>query len=51
MEQEIASPCINLCRVEKGICVGCKRTPSEIARWVRMSDEEKEKVLKIIKKR
>jgi predicted Fe-S protein YdhL (DUF1289 family) len=29
----------------RDLCLGCKRTLDEIARWGAMSDEEREKVL------
>ena len=30
---DIASPCINVCQMQEGLCVGCLRTLDEIARW------------------
>jgi predicted Fe-S protein YdhL (DUF1289 family) len=38
-----ASPCIKVCRIlpEDGQCEGCGRTLDEIARWGRMTDNEK----------
>lgn len=33
MSQDVASPCIQICRVEAGICQGCGRTLDEITRW------------------
>ena len=27
------SPCINICKVERGVCTGCGRTLGEIAAW------------------
>lgn len=41
----IESPCVHICVVENGYCIGCKRTLPEIAKWSRMTDEEKQKVL------
>lgn len=41
-----ASPCLNICRLDsRGICAGCFRTLDEIARWSRMSENEKIDVL------
>lgn len=34
---DIPSPCIGICRVEDGICVGCGRTVSEITDWLALS--------------
>ena len=39
------SPCIRVCRIERGLCVGCGRTLEEVAGWSRMSDEEKAAVV------
>ncbi|MDU8928930.1 DUF1289 domain-containing protein [Alisedimentitalea sp. MJ-SS2] len=40
---EIESPCINICVIhrEERICTGCFRTGDEIARWSRLSPEER----------
>ena len=41
------TPCIKICQMEPrlGLCLGCKRTLDEIARWGAMSDAERERVL------
>lgn len=36
------SPCVGICRMgQDGLCIGCRRTLAEIARWGVMSDEER----------
>lgn len=36
------SPCVGICRMDaRGLCVGCRRTLAEIARWSAMSDDER----------
>jgi predicted Fe-S protein YdhL (DUF1289 family) len=47
VEDGIASPCINVCRMspETGYCEGCCRTLGEIAAWSGYSDAEKRMVL------
>jgi uncharacterized protein len=45
------SPCINICRLEKGYCVGCKRSREEISRWFWMNDGERERVICLLKTR
>jgi predicted Fe-S protein YdhL (DUF1289 family) len=41
-----ASPCRNVCVLDPGrVCIGCGRTLDEIARWARMSDGEKRRVI------
>jgi predicted Fe-S protein YdhL (DUF1289 family) len=40
------SPCMNVCVLDAGrVCVGCRRTLDEIARWGRMSAAEQWAVL------
>ncbi len=38
---ELESPCVNICKVEDNICIGCGRTLEEIAHWTSMSNEER----------
>ena len=40
----IESPCLYICTLENGVCIGCKRTKEEISKWRDMTDEEKQKV-------
>lgn len=49
----INSPCIDLCTTdsESGLCIGCGRTPEEIANWVSFSEKQKEQVLKNLENR
>ncbi|WP_439815807.1 DUF1289 domain-containing protein [Zavarzinia sp. CC-PAN008] len=44
------SPCIGVCALDRpgGRCVGCLRELREVARWVRLSDDEKRAVLAAI---
>ena len=38
----VLSPCIGACSLgEDGLCLGCHRTSSEIAQWIRMGDDER----------
>jgi predicted Fe-S protein YdhL (DUF1289 family) len=38
----IPSPCIGICSLgEDGLCMGCHRTPEEIAQWIAMGDDER----------
>ena len=39
---KIESPCVNICELDRrGICIGCCRTVDEIARWSRMTENER----------
>ena len=38
----VLSPCIGVCSLgDDGLCEGCHRTSSEIARWSQMNDDER----------
>lgn len=37
----VASPCRNICRVKRDLCVGCGRTLGEIADWPTAPDNER----------
>jgi predicted Fe-S protein YdhL (DUF1289 family) len=45
---EVKSPCIKVCTIKDGICVGCHRTETEIREWFYATDERKEEILKRI---
>ena len=51
-EAEVASPCINVCRMDaSGYCEGCRRTLEEIACWSAYSAAEKRAVLALLPER
>lgn len=43
----ISTPCIRVCSLdaEVGLCAGCGRTPEEIASWLRLSEEERLRIM------
>ncbi|HZH53310.1 MAG TPA: DUF1289 domain-containing protein [Microvirga sp.] len=43
----VSSPCIRVCLLdpETGLCEGCGRTRDEIARWFRLSEEERLRIM------
>jgi uncharacterized protein len=49
-EAEVASPCINLCRMDatSGYCEGCRRSLQEIASWPEYTAAEKRAVLALL---
>ena len=49
--QRIVSPCLNVCKVENDMCIGCFRTLDEISSWIKLSDEKRTKIMKSLKKR
>jgi predicted Fe-S protein YdhL (DUF1289 family) len=46
MSTEIKSPCIAVCRVKSGICIGCFRTAREITEWWDATSERKYQIVK-----
>ena len=44
---EISTPCIRICILdpETGLCEGCGRTLDEVARWLRMSEAERKRIM------
>jgi len=49
----IASPCINVCRMDEatGLCEGCCRSIKEIAAWAAADDQEKSLILAAVAQR
>jgi len=49
----VPSPCILECRIDQstGFCQGCGRTLSEISFWTRLSDAERDAIMKALPER
>jgi predicted Fe-S protein YdhL (DUF1289 family) len=46
------SPCIDICRLDAaGLCVGCRRTLSEIAEWPGASEARRHEILRVLQLR
>jgi uncharacterized protein len=47
MPQLIQSPCTRVCIIDQvtGLCVGCRRTIDEIARWMQMTEDERQHIM------
>ncbi len=43
----VKSPCVAVCQINRatGICTGCRRTLSEIANWLQLSDDERRVIM------
>lgn len=50
---DIPSPCVGICTLDrqKGECVGCMRTPAEIAEWSRATNERRFEIVQLLKQR
>ena len=50
---EIESPCVKICVVHPAarICIGCHRTPDEIAIWSRLTPEARREVMAALPER
>ena len=44
----VKSPCKNVCELDPNtdLCLGCKRTKGEIAKWINYNDEERDRIIK-----
>jgi hypothetical protein len=43
----VESPCTKVCRIDPahGLCAGCGRTLDEIARWLSLSEDERQAIV------
>lgn len=49
---KVRSPCVSICALDgDDVCIGCHRTGDEIMRWPRMTNDERQEVLKSVAKR
>lgn len=46
---QIASPCVNICKMQDDVCQGCFRSIEEISNWTSYTDQEKRLTLNLIK--
>jgi predicted Fe-S protein YdhL (DUF1289 family) len=51
--RRVMSPCKSICIMDakSDLCIGCKRTIAEIARWPMMDDDERRKIVDAIRTR
>ncbi len=49
----MTSPCVKVCQMDpqRGLCLGCRRSLEEIARWSSMSDAERQRVMDVLPSR
>ena len=44
---DVPSPCVGVCQSdEKGFCLGCMRTRDERKEWIKLDNDNKQKVIK-----
>jgi len=46
MNNEVKSPCVAVCRVKSGVCIGCFRTAKEITEWYDANAARKIEIVK-----
>lgn len=52
MHERIKSPCYGVCTLDSNsVCIGCKRTQSEIKEWAASSDNRRLEILENCKTR
>ena len=47
--EDIKSPCVKICSLENGVCIGCGRTQDEIREWVIMTENQREEIMERLK--
>jgi hypothetical protein len=47
----VPSPCRNICRLKRGLCVGCGRTGGEIEAWPRAPDTLRREIVSNARRR
>lgn len=50
LTSEIESPCIDVCTLKDGYCIGCGRSYDEIGEWYYADNERKVEILRRIGK-
>tara|TARA_B100002019_G_scaffold59522_2_gene51042 strand:- start:9838 stop:9990 length:153 start_codon:yes stop_codon:yes gene_type:complete len=48
LTSEVPSPCIQVCTIVNGFCIGCERSAEEITEWLRATDKRKLEILERI---
>jgi predicted Fe-S protein YdhL (DUF1289 family) len=43
-----STPCIGICVMDSGLCIGCGRTLDEIARWGALSEAERHAIMAVL---
>ena len=39
------TPCVSLCKIVDGKCIGCSRTTELTAKWPSYTDQERDKIM------
>jgi predicted Fe-S protein YdhL (DUF1289 family) len=39
------SPCIKVCKIVDGYCLGCRRTISEITNWTKYTEDQRNDII------
>lgn len=48
---DIISPCIGICTLQYGVCIGCSRTASEIKYWTSYSEKQRNLIMETLNER
>lgn len=46
--EQCLTPCIRVCKVQEGACIGCGRTLEQIRDWSKMTDRERKYIMEIL---
>jgi predicted Fe-S protein YdhL (DUF1289 family) len=45
------NPCIDICKFDESVCIGCGRTKAECKGWKKMEKDERREVVEISRQR
>lgn len=48
MKDAVKSPCIQFCKLDDSVCLGCGRTKKQIANWLKYNDEERKQIMEAL---
>ncbi len=49
----VSSPCVKVCTIDpvSGLCIGCRRTLTEIAQWPTLPEDERTRIVRALPQR
>ena len=51
MRKKIKSPCIDVCKLKKDVCLGCGRTSYQIRNWSKFRSNKRDQIIQQLKKK
>lgn len=48
-KKKISSPCVQVCRLQEGVCTGCGRTKNQIKEWTSYTEFKRIKIMETLR--